>query len=503
MPDPTTPSKMSRHMVLTVEEMYRADALAIEAGISGLELMESAGRAVSDTVLARWPDKPISVLCGPGNNGGDGFVAARHLASAGINVELYLLGNFENLKGDAAHHAAAWQQETNSRPRPLADIPVNHASVIVDAVFGAGLSRPIQGEIAALLQRVTNDAGGVLAVDMPSGVDGDTGAVPGYAPMADITLTFFRKKPAHVLYPGRDHMGEIIVADIGIPCAVLKTISPLLAENDPALWGDRFPELKFDSHKYTRGHLIVVGGETMTGAARLAARAARRMGAGLATIITAPSAFDIYAKGDPGTIVEAVETLEAFESALADTRRNAIVLGPGAGVSQQTREQTLIALGAGKALVLDADGISCFQDEPSTLFRAINGPVVITPHEGEFSRLFPITGDRVSRARKAAETSGAVILLKGPDTIIASPDGRMRVNTNAPPELATAGSGDVLSGIIGGLLAQGMPAFDAAAAGAWIHGRCGGLVGIGMIAEDICDALPQALREIGDFRQGF
>lgn len=485
-----------RHALLTVQEMYRADALAVETGISGAELMEAAGRAVAGALVERWPDGPITVLCGPGNNGGDGFVAARHLMSAGRDVTLCLLGEMDTLAGDAAHHARRWRDMSMVDPYPFSDVPKGHASVIIDAVFGAGLSRPIDGDLAATLQRIKADATGCVAVDLPSGLNGDTGDVPGYAMPADLTVTFFRKKPAHLLFPGRGHAGDVIVADIGTPENVLELISPLMAENCPEIWSDSFPVPERDTHKYKRGHLLVVGGEKMTGAARLAARAARRMGAGLATIVAKSSAFAIYAKGDPGTIVETADTLEEFETVLDDPRRNAVVIGPGAGVGSETCAQCLAAMKSSKAVVLDADGLSCFQDDPSELFAAIEGPTILTPHEGEFSRLFAVVGDKVLRARKAAEISGAVILLKGPDTIIASPCGTVAVNTNAPPWLATAGSGDVLAGIIGALLAQGMSAFEAAAAGAWVHGECGADFGAGVIAEDLCEMIPGVITKM-------
>lgn len=495
----------ARLAVLSVDEMYRADALAIEAGVSGIELMEAAGRAVADAMLARWPgDEPVSVLCGPGNNGGDGFVAARCLMAAGREASLYLLGPFDALKGDAAHHAGLWREISGADPHPLSEVPADHNSIVIDALFGAGLVRPLDDDLTTLLRRIMDGATGTLAVDLPSGIAGDTGEVLGYAPTVDLTVTFFRKKPAHLLYPGQAHAGDVIVADIGTPENVLLQMSPTMVENDPALWKDSFPQLNSEAHKYHRGHLLVSGGRTLTGAARLAARAARRIGAGLATIITPSEAFDIYAQGDPGTMVETADTIEAFEQALTDPRRTAVVIGPGAGlgadVGTDTRERCLAALQSGKPVVLDADGISCFQGEPQALFDTIRdpacGPVILTPHEGEFARLFAIEGDKVSRARAAAKKSGAVILLKGPDTIIASPCGYVAINTNATGDLATAGSGDVLAGIVGALVAQGMPAFEATAAGAWIHGECGKRFGRGLIAEDICEMIPGVIAKI-------
>lgn len=482
--------------ILSVAEMYLADRLAIESGTSGIQLMDSAGRAVADAIIEKWPIMPVVALCGPGNNGGDGFVAARYLEASGWPVDLFLLEQVEQLSGDARHHAERWQSCTSSTPKSLNALEIKTDCITIDALFGAGLTRSIEGDIADLFYRIAASDCAVVAVDLPSGISGDTGEILGTAINADLTITFFRKKYAHVLYPGAEHMGKVIVADIGIPEGVLDTIKPLVTENAPSVWRDRYPIPDNDGHKYTRGHALVVGGEKMTGAARLAARAARRMGAGLSTIATSPAAFPIYAAGDPGTMIEAYNDLEEFTALLADSRKNAVLVGPGAGVTERTRKLSIAAFQSEKSVVLDADGLSVFQNDPQVLFEAIKSPCVLTPHEGEFKRLFKCTGDKISRARFAATESGSVVLLKGPDTVIASPDGRVVVNTNAVPDLATAGAGDVLAGIIVALMAQGMAAFDAAAAGAWIHGASSANIGPGLIAEDLCEELPQVIAQI-------
>jgi len=332
-----------------------------------------------------------------------------------------------------------------------------------------------------------------VACDLPSGINGDTGAVMGFAPTADVTVTFARLKPGHLLMPGRVHCGEVIVADIGIPDAVIDRIAPQTFVNGPAVWGSCYPHPESDAHKFARGHLQIIGGAEMTGAARLSARAARRVGAGLATILSPEAAADIYRAGDPGTLVEVVDDADDLGRLLTDARRNALVVGPGNGLVDRTRELALTALSSGRPTVLDADAISVFKGESESLFAAVRGPVVLTPHEGEFARLFDLTGDKLSRAREAARISGAVLLLKGPDTVVASPDGRAVINPTGTPLLATAGSGDVLAGLIGALMAQGMPAFEAACAGAWLHGKAGEAVGPGLIAEDLPEALPEVI----------
>ncbi len=495
--------------LLTVAEMARADKAAIAAGVTGAELMEAAGRAVAEAILARHPAErqagPVLVLCGPGNNGGDGFVAARHLAAAGWPVRLALLGARERLAGDAAHHAALWDGAIEELVADRAEALLSGAGVVVDALFGAGLSRPLEGAARRMVEALASSPAVVVAVDVPSGVSGDNGAVLGAAAVqAALTVTFFRKKPGHLLLPGRQLCGEVVVADIGIPDRVLAEIAPRTFENRPRLWGEGYPWRRLGDHKYDFGHALVLGGATMTGAGRLAARAALRAGAGLVTVACPPEALPIYALSTPSAITAAVANEAEFANLLADERKNAVLLGPGNGVGGETRERTLAALdtglGTGRAVVVDADALTVFQDRPEALFEAISGPCVLTPHEGEFQRLFPdLEGDKLSRARAAAARSGAVVLLKGADSVIAAPDGRAAINANAPAALATAGSGDVLAGLVVGLLAQGMAPFEAACAAVWLHGEAGAVCGPGLIAEDLSEVLPGILRNLGEF----
>lgn len=476
--------------ILSVAEMYRADSLAMAGGIAGETLMEAAGWAVAREVRRRFPPCRVAVLCGPGNNGGDGFVIARLLGRHGFGVRLALLGEVENLKGDAAIMAGRW----NGGSEALTVDVLDRAQLVVDALFGAGLARPLDGAAADVIGEIRRRKLPVVAVDVPSGVDGDTGAVLGLAPQAVATVTFFRKKPGHLLYPGRALCGEVVVADIGIPDQVLVDVDPAMAENCPALWRAHLPVPAAMDHKYSRGHLTIVGGAVMTGAARLAARAGRRVGAGLVTIAAPESALAVYRMGDPGNIVVADGDLSAL---LTDERRNAWVLGPGAGQGEGRRGQLQAVLEAERKCVLDADALSWFGGGKDALRRLLSPSAVLTPHDGEFERLFgTIAGSRLERARQAASCSGAVVLLKGADTVIAHPDGRAVLNANAPPWLATAGSGDVLAGIIGGLLAAGMDGFDAACAGAWMHGAAAALIGPGLIAEDMDQSLPVVLRSL-------
>lgn len=472
--------------------MAAADGLAVAAGISGAQLMEAAGRAVAEAILWRWSPCPLTVLCGPGNNGGDGFVAARYLAAAGWPVRLGLLGERSRLAGDAAHHAALWSGAVETLSSDLLD----GAALVVDALFGAGLSRPVEGVARDVIEAMAGRALPIVAVDVPSGLDGASGMMRGVAAPAALTVTFFRKKPGHLLLPGRILCGEIVLADIGIPEAALDAVAPTTHENGPALWLDAYPWPRLDAHKYRRGHALIAGGEVMTGAARLAARAAARVGAGLVTVAAPAVAWSVYATALDHVIVQPVARPEDFVDLLADVRRNAVLLGPGGGVNSVMRHHVLAALATRRAVVLDADALTVFGDHPDALFAGIAGPCVLTPHEGEFARLFGGGPGKLDRARAAAARSGAVVLLKGADTVVAAPDGRAVVNANAPPDLATAGSGDVLAGLVTGLLAQGLDPFRAAAAACWLHGEAASLFGPGLIADDIIETLPKALRRL-------
>lgn len=484
--------------LLTTAEMAEADRLAIASGVSGLELMENAGRAVAAAALPMARGADVLVLCGPGNNGGDGFVAARHLAAAGRRVRLALLGGTDRLRGDAAVMARRWDGEVHLLGPEMAE-PVG---VVVDAIFGAGLSKPVEGAAAAAIDAVNRSGRPVVAVDVPSGLDGSTGAVRGPVVRAARTVTFFRLKPGHLLMPGRDLCGELRLADIGIPASVLDAIRPDGFVNGPAVWQSGLPVVRRDVHKYDRGHVLVVGGGPWnTGAARLAARAALRAGAGLVTIASPAAALPVCASHLTAVMLTEAEGTAGLEAALADPRRNAVVIGPAAGIGAETREKVHAVLASGRPAVLDADALTSFAEAPGRLFEAVLAerarPVVLTPHEGEFRRLFgtviDMTADKLARTRMAARLSGAIVVLKGADTVIATPDGRALINDNAPAWLATAGAGDVLCGIVAALLAQGVEPVAAAAAAVWIHGAAAAVRGPGLIAEDIPEAIPEVL----------
>ncbi|WP_291010668.1 NAD(P)H-hydrate dehydratase [Hydrogenophaga sp.] len=489
--------------LLTAAQMGEADRLTVASGISEMRLMENAGRAVAQAIVQRWSPRPALVLCGPGNNGGDGFVAALCLAQSGWPVRVASLVPCEQLKGAAAQHAALWQGPVEA----LTPAALDGAALVVDAIFGAGLSRALEGAAAQTLVAASQKNTTIVAVDVPSGLMGDTGANAGAVPCA-LTVTFFRKKPGHLIQPGRRLCGELVVADIGTPESVFDGIRPDAFENDPLLWTAALPLLHPEGNKYTRGHALVWGGWPTTGAARMAAHAAARVGAGLTTVAVDASRSDaalpVYAAALTSIMVSPVAVPRDLDKLLADDRITGLLIGPGAGAGPDTRARVLAMLHASRATVLDADALAAFKSEPSSLFRAIQGACVLTPHEGEFARLFPGTNpgavdapsDKLARSRSAARASGAIVVLKGSDTVIAAPDGRAIVNANAPPNLATAGTGDVLAGMVLGLLAQGMEPFLAAAAAVWLHGAAAAHFGPGLLAEDLPDRLPAVFRRL-------
>ncbi len=488
--------------VLTTEEMYMADRLAMEAGIAGVILMENAGQACAEEIAARVPPCPTLVLCGPGNNGGDGFVVARALKALGWPVRLALLGPREALKGDAAHMAALWDGEVMD----IKSVDLADAALIVDALFGAGLSRPIEGELAALFLRIEKLRCTVCAIDVPTGIEGNSGAARGMALTADFTVTFFRKKPAHLLARCKETCGEVIVADIGIPDAVLESIEPQLWDNASALWDQVFAAIDAHGHKYGRGHAVVVSGDySHTGAARLGAVAALRAGAGLVTLASPENALAVNAAHLTSVMLRKVDNAPELLRLLGDRRITAAMIGPAAGLGVATRDKALAILKSGVSCVIDADAIRSFENERGMLADAINArprgqTTVLTPHEGEFAAArFSKLGkfaSKLDKARDAAQRTGAIIVYKGPDTVIAAPDGRAAINNHASPWLATAGTGDVLAGIITGIMAQKVDAFLAACAGVWLHGEAGIRLGRGLIAEDLPGVLPACIQAL-------
>lgn len=485
--------------LLTPIQMARADEMTIAAGTSGIDLMIRAGRTVFDRVIAGFPDaETIHVLCGTGNNGGDGYVVAELLRQAGRMVTLSSLRSPDALQGDAALAHRQWRGDII----PFHIGEVEAVDLIIDGLFGAGLDRDVDGEAKNIINQINSIHVPVVSIDLPSGICGLTGKVRGTAIAAEETVTFFRKKPGHLLEPGKSHCGDVTVTDIGIEDEVFREITPDVFENTPLLWGGQWPGYAPDGHKYGRGHALVLSGSALsTGASRLAAQAALRVGAGLTSLVGARDALIVHAAHVTAVMLKPAETAEDLRALLSDVRLNSIAAGPGLGLDDKAREQLDCLLESEAALTLDADTLTLASEDPDNFFTRLHERdhiSVLTPHTGEFARLFGSVTNTTSKleiTREAAKRSGAVVVLKGSDTVIADPDGRAAINGNAPPWLATAGSGDVLTGMIAGLRAQGMPAFEAACAGVWLHGEAGRRCGAYLISEDLERGLAEVLDE--------
>lgn len=490
--------------VLTPAEMAKADRLAIARGpLGGYALMCNAGAAVAAEVLARYPGAPrFDVLCGPGNNGGDGYVVARLLHEAGAAVRVYA----ERTPREGSDAALA-ARDCPTTPLPLDGFRPEAGSVVIDALYGAGLARPLEGAARKAAESCDRAGVPVVAIDLPSGISGESGRALGEAFAADLTVTFFRLKPGHLLEPGRERCGETVLVDIGIPQGVLREIVPAAFVNTPELWRTALPSAKRGQHKYSRGYAAVFsGGHSSTGAARLSAMAAARAGAGAVTVFSPASALAVNAAHLTSIMLRKVDDTSDLVETISARKPDAFVLGPGFGLHRPAKEMVVAVLKEASegVLVLDADGLTAFREAPEALFSATRQSVldvVLTPHEGEFLRLFPDLADnetrsKLERARQAAERAGAVVILKGPDTVIAAPDGRAAINANGSPWLATAGSGDVLAGLVAGLTAQKMPAWEAACAAVWMHADAALRFGPGLIAEDLPGLIPPVLREL-------
>lgn len=484
--------------ILTVSSMGEADAHAIKSGRSGYALMQAAGNAMVDAITARFAPRACAVLCGPGNNGGDGWEVAHRLAQQGWPVTLFSAVERSALRGDASLAASNWAEPVHT----LDQFDPSPFGLVIDALFGAGLSRPLGGACKRVAEQLNASGCLVVSADIPSGLNGDLGRADGAVVQADLTVTFHRLKPAHLLQPGRSLCGEIVLADIGIPGSWSQSIADCGFINTSDLWNVPDPMATADSHKHTRGRLCVLSGPPgSTGAARLSARAGLIGGAGFVTLLSGADQVAELSLSEPALVVRALDIGLAFGAKLSELRPHAVVLGPGAGLTSKLKSQTLESLGAGVPLVLDADALSIFEDNPGALFEALHDQVVLTPHAGEFARLFPdlIADDALNKieiTRLAAKRSGAIIVHKGADTVIASPTGHVRVNVHASARLATAGTGDVLAGLIGSFLAQGMNAFDSASAGVFIHGEAGRRCGPGASVESVLAQLPHALAHI-------
>ncbi|MEH6402495.1 MAG: NAD(P)H-hydrate dehydratase [Sneathiella sp.] len=483
--------------ILSVEQMYEADSRTIQQGVSGKVLMENAGQGVTAFIEEGWDICRAAILCGPGNNGGDGYVIARALRDAGWPVKVYAYGDVQKLSGDAEFMF----QKIEGNVEPLTALDLDQTDLVVDALFGAGFRGAFPTEIETLFDTMQSKSISIVCVDVPSGMDGNSGEVAKGTPCADLTVSFCRPKTGHLFYPAIKNMGRFEVIDIGISDEIIDDLKIQVFENAPDLWLDLLPVPSAMGHKYDRGHCTVMGGGLKSmGAARIAARCALRSGAGAVTLLCAPSALMAYSISLDAVMVQSLRDPEDLGDWLATKRIASILIGPGNGVSDRTRANVIEALKSKATVILDADALTVFKDDPDLLFDKISkkevGHVILTPHEAEFARIFEFEGTALERCQKAALRSGAIVVLKGASTIISEPTGRTVINTNATPWLATAGSGDSLAGIISGLIAASMPCFEATTMGVWMHGEAGIRFGPGLIAEDIEAQIPRILADL-------
>lgn len=468
--------------ILTASQMYAADKETVARIMPEFDLMSNAGFAATCEISKRFRKAPVFILCGGGNNGGDGFVIARLLESRGWPVEVVFTGDLPDLKGAALKHASLWKGRTVLMSSTLVGRIRSKSGIIVDAMFGIGLNRPLPDGLRQFVRAVNDTDIPCVAVDVPSGVKADTGEVLGDALKCMLTVTFCRPKPAHFLYPAKEYVGELAVCPIGIPDETVNAQKPFLFVNDAALFS--VPPLSFQTHKYTRGAVLICGGKEMTGAARLAARAARRAGAGWTAVAADVEACPFYMRDAAENVVIPLRSSQDFSKAANASKIGSVVIGPGCGVSEETKERLKIVAETGKPFVVDADALA--------FARSVDlKNAVLTPHAGEFRRLFPEAEkpDKLSAAREAAKTLNAVIVYKGADTVIAAPDGRAAISAKTSFELSVAGSGDVLAGVAGAMLAKGMPRFEAACAAVFMHSEAGIRAGKNIIASDIIDSL--------------
>ncbi|MBK8157708.1 MAG: NAD(P)H-hydrate dehydratase [Rhodospirillaceae bacterium] len=486
--------------IVSTAAMRAAEQAFFARGQDSFALMQAAGAAVAASIIADHParDRSMLVLCGPGNNGGDGFIVAALLRDAGYEVSVAAARAADAYQGDAARAALTWSRA--GPVLPLAGATALAPDVIVDALFGIGLDRPLTGEIAAVINWANGTCAARIAIDIASGVGADDGSVLGTAIRAQHTVTFGWPKPGHLLPPGKAHCGRLEVAPIGLDDSLLPAGQQLF-RNDPGLWLATLPEAGLLDHKYSRGHALVIGSSDMPGAGRLASLAARRIGAGMLSVAAPAAILPLFMADQPGIIARPAGRAEDLVEILMDRRISGVLVGSGLVPHAASREAVLTALAAGRPAVVDGGGLTAFADRPEDLFTSGRGDVVLTPHEGEFARLFPdlgpAAGNKLVRVREAARRARAVVVLKGADTVVGAPDGRLAINPEASPYLATAGSGDVLAGLIVGLLVQGMPAFLAACAAVWLHAQAGLNLGAGLIAEDLAAEIPVLLRRLG------
>ncbi len=492
-------SSMTQY-ILSNSEMAQADLITIKDGLTSIQLMKNAGKAVFKNLPIIQQGK-VLILCGPGNNGGDGFVISNLLIKANLQVEIYHPFELKNRSRDCQFYF----QKINKSNFIESISDFEQYEYIVDALFGTGLSRELSEKYIKLFEKINYSNKPIIAVDIPSGINGENSLPQPTALNCTKTITFFCKKKCHLLLPSKKYCGEVILEDIGISKNVFKIMNPKIKKNDPSLWIKNFPFPSTMDHKYSRGLLIInTGPKFQTGAARLAGRSALRVGAGAVRLVCDKESAEVLEPQISVEMLSVISEKNELQSILKDKKISSVLVGPGNGVNDETKARTLLSLALVDHVVIDADAISCFANNPEELFIDTYPHTILTPHEGEFKRLFGSNfsenDDKVVRCVEAAKISGSIVLLKGADTVIADPYGNVVINSSEAPYLATAGSGDVLAGIIASLVGRNkMSAFNAACAGAWIHSYLGEYLGAGLIAEDLIDNIPFAVKKLQQY----
>ncbi|PPR34247.1 MAG: Bifunctional NAD(P)H-hydrate repair enzyme Nnr [Alphaproteobacteria bacterium MarineAlpha6_Bin3] len=484
------------HTVLTCKDHTDLDKKTIKKFMSGYKLMENAGKIIFEIIKKKFnKNKNIKILCGSGNNGGDAFIVAKLLKENGFkNIELFCLITKNKLKGDAKLAA----EKININIQNISNLKITKGNLIIDGLLGSGLNKNIAGNLKKIIEKINSKNHYCISIDIPSGINGDTGEIKGVAVKSDLTITFTKKKPGHLISPGKEYSGDVIVKNIGIDLKKL-FFKPRIYENNPNIWKKDFPWPNQNSHKYTRGFTLIICGEKITGASRLAARGAARIGCGLLCLGVPKKSFNIYATENPIALIETIDDEADLKNILKDKRINTILIGPGLGVNKKKLNLILKVIKDKKRIVvLDADAL---KNNFKKIAEKSNSEIIVTPHYGEFSKILKNlkikkTNDNLSLAKKFVKKTKYNLLLKGNSTIISSNDGKIVINTNSSPFLATGGSGDVLAGMITGLIAQGMKIFESCCAATWIHGEIAKKLGPGLIAEDLPDMIPKILKKL-------
>ena len=482
---------VTKNTMLTVEKKYIS-----QNNIKSYDLMKKAGSAFAKIIIGNFPKSKVLFICGKGGNGGDGLISACILKKKGWPVSFVLTDIPKNLSKDTSKAL----DKLKLSPQNFSDLKIKSFDLIVDAIFGIGISRKITGIEKSIISKINSSKVPIIAIDIPSGVNSDTGEIMGVATNCSFTVTFSRAKIGNILLPGYKNNGHLKIVNIGIPNSYFSKYKPEILTNIDKIWKNKIIFPKIDAHKYLRGYTLIIGGpKSMTGASRLAALAAQRAGSGIVVVAVSKNSENIYFSSLTSQIIKSYRNLKEFRSILDDPRINSIVIGPGLGQGKKTISKMKIIFERKRRAVIDADAISSFQNNIDLLKKITSGSdIVYTPHEGELLKLFPnIKGNAIEKSIYAANNLNSTFVLKGPNTLVSNKKtDKIIVNIPGARWLATAGSGDILAGIIGALMATGVESFTSAGLGVYIHSESGKVGGPGMIAEDLINIMPSILKKL-------